>query len=465
MVNQRILGVFTLAMINVAAIISLRNLSIMVEYGFASIFYYFLAALVFFIPTALVCAELATGWPHAGGLYAWVSEAFGKKLGFFAVWISWMLSISWYPTVLTFTAGALAYTFNPDLIHNKNYMVIVMLSVFWTATFVNFLGMKTSGWISAIGAILGTLLPGILIISLGMIWLYLGNPIKMEVSIQSALPEFHLESMVFFAGVLLGLAGMEMSAFHAKEAKNPQRDYPRAILVSAVIILAISILGSLSIAFVVSKADVSLFAGLMQAYEAFFHAFGIAWAVPVLAFMAVVGSLAGINTWILGPAKGILTCAIDGFLPPFLQKVNKNNMPIGTLLFQAVIASSLTLIFFFMPDVNSSFWIVTALTIQFAMIMYILIFAAGIRLRYTQKDVLRHYRVPGKNNMGMWVVACLGISASLFAMAICFIPPVQLNMENQTLYKAYLSIGLVVLSLPPILFILLKKAHWISKQS
>ncbi|MCS5708892.1 amino acid permease [Candidatus Berkiella cookevillensis] len=463
MVNQRILGVFTLAMINVAAIISLRNLSIMVEYGFASIFYYLLAAFVFFIPTALVCAELATGWPHAGGLYAWVSEAFGKKVGFFAVWISWMLSISWYPTVLTFTAGAFAYIFNPALIHNKHYMVVVMLSVFWIATFVNFLGMKTSGWISSMGAILGTLLPGILIISLGMIWLYLGNPIKMEVSMQSALPEFRLESMVFFAGVLLGLAGMEMSAFHAREAKNPQRDYPRAILISAVIILAISILGSLSIAFVVSKTDVSLFAGLMQAYEAFFHAFGMVWAVPVLAFMAVVGSLAGINTWILGPAKGILTCATDGFLPPFLQKVNKNNMPIGTLLFQAVIASSLTLIFFFMPDVNSSFWIVTALTIQFAMIMYILIFAAGIRLRYTQKEVLRHYRVPGKNNMGMWIVACLGILASLFAMTICFIPPAQLNMENQILYKAYLIVGLVTLSLPPLLFIMLRKAHWISK--
>src|SRR3970040_1572402 len=100
-------------MINVAAIVSLRNLSIVVQYGFASVFYYLLGAIIFFLPTAFVCAELATTWPKAGGLYSWVSEAFGKRTGFFAVWISWMLSISWFPAVLTFSAAAIAYVVNP----------------------------------------------------------------------------------------------------------------------------------------------------------------------------------------------------------------------------------------------------------------------------------------------------------------------------------------------------------------
>lgn len=452
---------FSLAMINVAAIISLRNLSIMVEYGFASIFFYSLAALIFFIPTALVCAELATGWPKAGGLYAWVSEAFGKEVGFFAVWISWMLSIAWYPTVLTFTAGAVAYIFAPQLIQNKYYMVTVMLSIFWVATFINFLGMKTSSRVSAIGAILGTLLPGIIIILLGIIWLVLGHPVQLEISLQAAIPQFHLENMVFFAGVLLGLAGMEMSAFHAREAKNPQHNYPRATLISAIIILTISVLGSLSIAFVVPQTDVSLFAGLMQAFEKFFSAFGMTWAIPLLAFLAVIGSLAGINTWILGPAKGILTCAQDGFLPPFLQVTNKRDMPVGTLIFQAVIASLLTLIFFFMPDVNSAFWIVTALTTLFAMMMYLLIFASGIKLRYSQPHVKRSYKIPGKNNTGMWVVALMGIFACVFAIIISFIPPIEFSAVNPFLYKSYLIVGVILLSLPPVIFMRVKSTHWV----
>jgi len=458
--HQRILGVFTLAMINVAAIISLRNLSFMVEYGFSSVFYYCFAAIIFFIPTALVCAELATAWPEAGGLYAWVSKAFGKKVGFFAIWSAWMLSISWFPTVLTFTSGTMAYIFYPELINNKYYMVFSMLIIFWLATGINFLGMKISSRVSAIGAILGTLLPGTLIIGMGIYWFVLGKPINIEMSMDTLIPEFKLDNMVFFAGVLLGLAGMEMSAFHAREAKNPQRAYPRAILISLSIILSISILGSLSIALVVKQADISLFAGVMQAFKVFFTAFHMDVLVPIIAFLAVVGSLAGINTWILGPAKGILTCAQDGFLPPSLQKTNKHAAPVGTLIFQALVGSLLMVIFFFMPNMNSAFWIVTALTVEFAMLMYCLIFAAGIKLRYSHPNVIRQYKIPG-GNLGMWLVAGSGMIAALFAMFICFIPPAQLHLENTILYKSYLVLGLLGLSLPPIVFIMVKKMSWI----
>lgn len=457
--KRRVLGVFMLAMINVAAITSLRNLSIMVEYGFASIFYYILAALIFFIPTALVCAELATGWPKSGGVYRWVSEAFGNDWGFFAIWISWMLSISWFPAVLTFTSAAIAYIFMPELIHHKWYMVGTMLGVFWIATFINFLGMKASGWISALGVILGTIIPGIVIIALGALWLILGKPLKIEMSWATAIPHFELKSMVFFAGVLLAFAGMEMSAYHAREAKNPQKDYPRATLISSIIIIALSIFGSLSIAFVVSHHDVSLFAGLMQAFGEFFGAFGIDWMVPILATFAAIGSLAGINTWIIGPAKGILTSAEDGYLPPLLQKMNKNNMPVGTMLLQAIIGSLLTLVFFFMPNVNSAFWIITALTIQFAMMMYMLIFASAIKLRHSQPYNVRHYRIPG-GIIGMWGVAGIGFLTALFGFLICFLPPGQLHTGDLLFYEGYLIAGFWLLALPPLLFIRFKKPHW-----
>lgn len=449
-----------LAMINVAAITSLRNLSIMVEYGFSSIFYYVLAALFFFIPSALVCAELATGWPRSGGIYRWVTEAFGDHCGFFAIWISWMLSISWFPAVLTFTAAAMAYMFMPELIHHKGYMVCVMLGVFWLATAMNFFGMQLSGWISTIGVILGTIIPGFLIIALGTLWLYLDKPLKLHMSWQTLIPTIDISNMVFFAGVLLAFAGMEISAYHAREAENPQKDYPRAILISSVIILLISIMGSLSIAFVVSHHEVSLFAGLMQAFGEFFGAFHLEWAVPILAGFAAIGSLAGINTWIVGPAKGILAASEKGFLPPILQKLNRHDMPIGTLIFQAIVGSLLTAVFFFMPDVNSAFWIITALTIQFAMIMYILVFAAAICLRYRQKDVYRAYRIPGKHNVGMWLVAGVGLLVCVFGFCICFMPPKQLNTGAIIFYESYLIGGLVLLSLPPFILMGCRKLSW-----
>lgn len=457
--SQKILGVFALAMINVAAIVSLRNFSLMVEYGFSSIFYYLLGALVFFIPSALICAELATGWPKAGGIYAWVSEAFGKKVGFFTVWISWMISVSWFPTVLTFTAAGIAYLFAPELTNNPVFMVATMLSVFWAATFINFLGMNTSSLISSIGAILGTIIPGCLIILLGAFWYAMGKPIHFEISMDKLIPDLNIQSMVFFAGLLLSLAGMEISAFHAKETKNPQRDFPKAILVSTFLILLISILGTLAIALVVRQQDLNLYSGILQAFNQFFTALNISWALPVIAFFAVIGSLAGINTWIAGPAKGILAAANDGFLPPFLHKVNKNNMPVGAMLFQAVAGSFLAIIFLFMPDVNTAFWIITALTIQFAMLMYILVFAAAIYLRYSQPEQQRSYKIPG-GKLGMWLVGGIGLLSAIFAFFIAFLPPSQLNTGSLFLYEGYLISALVLLSLPPLIFIKIKKPSW-----
>lgn len=74
------LGVFTLAIMNVTAVVSLRGLPAEAEYGVSSAFYYLFAALVFLIPTALVAAELAAMFQDKqGGVFRWVGEAFGKK--------------------------------------------------------------------------------------------------------------------------------------------------------------------------------------------------------------------------------------------------------------------------------------------------------------------------------------------------------------------------------------------------
>jgi len=108
-VSRTQLGLFSLTMINVAAIASLRDLPQMAEYGVGCIFFYLLAGLVFFMPVSLVAAELTTGWPQKGGVYVWVKEAFGKSHGFAAVFIQWFQNLCWYPVVLTFAAAAFAF--------------------------------------------------------------------------------------------------------------------------------------------------------------------------------------------------------------------------------------------------------------------------------------------------------------------------------------------------------------------
>ena len=80
------IGVFALAMLNVGAVMSLRGLPMMAKEGLSMIFYLLFASLLFLVPVSLVSAELATGWPRAGGVYRWVREAYGSGFGFTAIW-------------------------------------------------------------------------------------------------------------------------------------------------------------------------------------------------------------------------------------------------------------------------------------------------------------------------------------------------------------------------------------------
>lgn len=461
---RKVLGVFTVAMIAVAAIVSLRNLPLTANYGIGSIFFFAIAGLTFFIPTALVAAELATAWPRTGGLYAWVSEAFGPKYGFLATWLEWIMNTVWNPTALAFIAATVAYIIKPELVHDRWFMVAVMLTVFWGATLVNFLGMKASGFISSIGVIAGTIVPGVLIIVFAIAWLAMGKPSQISFAPENLIPSLRLDNLVFFAGVLLGLAGIEVAAFHAQEVKNPQRDYPKAIFAAAIIILTIFVLGTLSIAIVVPSAKISLVAGLMQAMDVFLDSLGLGWATKIFGILLAAGAIAMMSTWLVGPSTGLLATARNGDLPPKLSQVNKNHMPVPILIVQALIGTFLSLLFLFMPNVSASYWLLTDLTAQLTAIIYIIMFTAALRLRYSQPDTPRPYKIPG-GNAGMWIVAGVGILASLFALFIGFVPPDQVKTGNIFFYEAFLILGIVVLSAPPFLFYKFKKPSWVNKSA
>ncbi len=457
---KRIITVFTLAMINVAAIGSVKNWPVNAEYGFASIFYFLLATVVFFLPISLVTAELATGWPKSGGVFAWVKEAFGHRTGFLAIWLLWVENAFWYPTILSFLAATIAYIFNPALASSIPYTISIILIAFWAATFANLAGMKASGIISTLGVIFGTFIPGGLIILLGLSW-YSGNhPLEISFSWASFIPNFSsVDQVVFFTGVLLSLCGMEMSAVHVRDVRDPQKNYPKAILLSALLIVGMSILGVLAIASVIPQKQISLVAGSMQAFSYFVDAYGLKWMTPYIAALIAAGAFGSLNTWVIGPTKGILAAARSGDLPPYFRGVNVKGVPARLLIVQAIFVSLLSLVFVFMPTVSSAFWILTTIVAQLYLIMYIMLFAAAIKLRYKRPGVDRPYRVPG-GKFGIWIVSGLGILSSAFALLIGFFPPAQIITGNRAFYISFLAVCIVIACFGPSLILLFQKPGW-----
>jgi len=446
---------------NVAVVMSLRGLPMMAKEGFTLLFYLGFSAIIFLIPTSLVSAELATGWPKSGGVYHWVKEAFGDHVGFAAIWLQWIQNVIWYPTILAFAAGALAYFFfSPELANNKWFNVAVILIVYWGATLINFRGIVASGWLSTLGVICGTIFPGALIILLGIIWIAQGNHLAFMNREVHFFPDLsHFQNVAFLAGVVLLFAGMEVSAVHANEVKDPKKDYPKAIFLAALIILIVFTFGAISIASVLPAAKISLTAGLMQAFKLLFATFHLDWMLPIVGFLIAFGAIGGVGAWIVGPSKGLFATAKEGDIPPILETTNKHGVPTHILIIQGIIVTVLTLVFLLMPTVNSAFFLLTALTAILYLIMYVLLYAAAIRLRYTQPDVHRAYKVPG-GNFGMWCVAGLGLLGAVFAIIVGFFPPKQLTVGSPSFYVTFLFIGMLVFCLAPIFIIHFRKPSW-----
>ena len=451
--EKKLLSIFSLSLITISAIFSLRNLPICAEYGLSSIFFLLIGTLIYFIPISMITAELASTWPKEGCTYIWVKEAFNYKIGLFALWASWMESITWFPTILAFSSIMCAYSLSPlfpNLYENKFFLFITILIIFWGITIINFLGIKFSSYISNIGVLIGTIIPGILIILLGIYWIINKNNLQITFNINNLIPSFKINDLVFFSGILLSLSGIELSAFHILDFKNPKKNYPKVLLISSITIIILYILGTLSIAIVVPKNEICFATGLIQAFLIFFSSFNINFAIPIIAFFLLIGALAGINTWMIGPAKGLLVASKDNLLPKILQFENKKNVPVYILILQTFIGSILSILFLYMKNNSSAIWILTALSFQFAAIQYILIIISAIKLRFKAKNIIRGYKAPI-----LLVLSFFSITACLFNFFIVLIPPK--NMYNNEPFTLLLIFFLIIFMIPPFILLKLKK--------
>jgi putative glutamate/gamma-aminobutyrate antiporter len=363
------LGVFTLAIMNVTAVVSLRGLPAEAEYGLSSAFYYLFAAIVFLIPTSLVAAELAAMFQDKqGGVFRWVGEAYGKKFGFLAIFLQWVESTIWYPTVLTFGAVALAFigmsdTHDMALASNRYYSLAVVLIIYWLATFISLKGMGWVGKVAKVGGMVGTIIPAGLLMVLAVIYLASGGQSQMNFD-GNFFPDFsNFDNLVLASSIFLFYAGMEMGGIHVKDMENPAKNYPKAVFIGAAITVIIFVLGTFALGIIIPEKDINLTQSLLVGFDNYFKYVHASWLSPIIAVALAFGVLAGVLTWVAGPSKGIFAVGKAGYLPPFFQKTNANGVQKNILLIQGLAVTLLSLLFVVMPSVQSFYQILSQLRI------------------------------------------------------------------------------------------------------
>jgi amino acid transporter len=435
-----------LVLLIISAIDSNRNLPSSAIFGSPLIFFFLFSAIFFLIPTALVSAELSAAFPEEGGIYHWVRAAFGDNMGMLAVWLQWINTIVWYPTILSFIAGTLTYLFDPDLMNNKLYMISAIALIFWLITIINLYGISISAKVNTIFATVGTVFPMLLLIVLGIIWAAAGNHFQIPITIDSIFPSLSkLDTWTALEATVGSFIGMELSGVHVNNVPHPQKIFPRALLISAVYILVTMLFGSLTIAVVLPASKINLAGGLMQVFDNFFQVFHLGALVPLMTLLIVIGSIGGMINWIISPAKGLLQASQHKFLPRFFEKTNKRGTASNILIAQAVLVTIFCAVLLFLPSVNAFYWFLTSLSNCLAMLMYILMFLSVFCLR--ARKIQAAFQVPG-GRWGLGAISVLGLFGCAMTILFGFIPPENVDIGSPLRYTIMIAAGNFLLVLP-----------------
>jgi glutamate:GABA antiporter len=447
---------FALAVLTVGSVGDLGSAPAMAVFGLASVALYVLPAIVFLVPASLVSAELASGWE--GGVYNWVSQGISPAMGFAAVWCQFAQTTFYYPAVLAYVASTLSYVFAPGLAHSGVYITVVIIVLFWASVLVAARGLVAADKLASWGIVIGTLIPGLLLVVLGGIYLLQGNHSAAPLDVHHVLPPWHgIPSIVLIVNGFFTYAGVEVNAVHVDELRDARREFPKAILLAVILVLLVFIPPTLAISVAVPSGHISLTAGVMQAFRSLLHHFGVAFLEPVVAIGLVVASISGLLDWLSGPSTGLVRIGRErGYLPRYFQRVNANGVQLRILVTQGIVISAIGLLYALVPTVSRAYWVFAALATEVYLIMYVLMFVAATRLRRRQPDHPRGYRAPA-----LMTICLVGALASLAACIVGLFPPSQLGHASTPVYVSALLAGVLLVGvLPPLLLYRLRRPEW-----
>lgn len=418
--------------------------------GFSLVFFLLLGGFLWFIPVALCAAEMATveGWEE-GGMFAWVSNTLGSRWGFVAISFVYLeIAIGFIPMIY-FVLGALAYILNwPELNTDPIIKTIAALIILWALAITQFGGTRYTAMLAKLGFFGGILFPALLLVILAIIYLASGAPVEIEMSAKTFFPDFaQIGTLVVFVAFILSYMGVEASATHVNELENPGRNYPLAMFILVIVAIVLSSIGGLSVAAVIPANEIDLSNGVVETFRLLVSHFDptIVWIVRIIAALLILGVLAEIASWIVGPSRGLFVAAKKGLLPKTFAKVNKHGVPVPLVIAQLIITTiALIVLTNGGGGGNMSFLIAMALTVVIYLCSYFLLFIGYIHLVCKQQDKKRVFKIPGGNAFKI-IVALIGLIISILAFFISFYPPALPGNVGNASYVILLAISFIII--------------------
>jgi amino acid transporter len=436
------MGFWDVLLFNIAAVLGPRWVAAAAHNGTSSISLWILAALCFFVPTALVIIELSTRYPSEGGLYVWSKEAFGEFHGFVAGWTYWVYSFFYFPGLLLASASMSAYIGGPSfgvLSHKKLFLVGVSLALLSIAVIMNIIGLNIGKWLQNAGGV-GTYVPLMMLVGVAaVLWHRQGSVTQFTWS--NMLPHWDWNTVNFWPQIAFAFVGLELASAMSEEIRDPRRTFPRAIYGSGALIAIIYIVATVAVLAILPASAVNVDSGAFQAITVASTILKIGAFGMIAAFLVTIGNAGGVGTTVAGIARIPFVVGIDHYMPAVFGKIHpKWRTPYIAILVQALISAAVLLLSQINEKAQYAYQgLVAAATILY-FIPFLYMYAAAIKLAGRPDRVTDSHAVliPG-GKLGVWIAGSLGFLVVSMGIILSFIPPG--DSENKFVFEIKLVSG------------------------
>ncbi len=432
------MGFWDVLLFNIAAVLGPRWIAAAAHNGTSSISLWVLAAVLFFLPTALIIIELSTRFPAEGGLYVWSKEAFGDFHGFVAGWAYWAYTVFYFPGLLTASVAMSVYIGGPKywwLAKDPHYLLWSSVGMLSIAVVLNIVGLDIGKWLQNAGGV-ATYLPLLMLVGIAVV-IGFHHGRATAFSFRASLPTIDMDTLNFWSQIAFAFTGMELVCAMSEEIREPRKTFPRAIYASAVLIAAIYIVGTIAVLVVLPAEGIDVRTGVFQAISSGSAGLGIVWFGVIAALLVTVGNAGGVGATVAGVARVPFVAGIDRYLPSYFGKIHPRwKTPYVSILIQAGI-SGLILV---MSQYKSSWLDAYLLLVDAAVILYFIpflyMYASVIKLAYRADRSTNEgaVLVPG-GKPGVWTAGLLGFSVTLLSIVLAMIPP---GGTNKLIFEAKL---------------------------
>lgn len=445
--SKQILGLKDVLLMSFFANLGIRWLPIAAGIGPSTLLFWFLGALLFFLPFSLIVSELSTLYPEKGGMYVWIKKGLGPAPAFVSAWCYWVVNFFYYPAILTFLASNLAYAImRPALANNEVYVTVVVIVAMWMLTFLLLGGLKTGRFLNEKGGIVGTLIPVIFLIFLGFgSWIFTHHTAT-SFSPESLLPSQGLMANLSVLSILMfAMAGMEVIPTFASSVRNPARNLPRGVLLATLLIFLCYTLGTVAMNLIASPNQIQNTTGIMSTFALIDLRFHIPWLTEIMAWLLSFAEIAALSMWLIAPPVMFFQCTEKHLIPQWLHRNNKNDMPYNALILQAVLVTVIVLVTALLPSVNDMYQVMVLMTTAVYFIPYVLLIVAYVRIK--ARGEVGAFKVPGHKGGAYFVSATVFLSLIL-GIALCFVPGSNLTTHHALVtYETELIAGPIILVL------------------